>query len=455
MNFLQNSGHDVQRIVEVVFLGIGGLALALLAGRTQIAANLGRGIGLALSAVFACGLASSALAYSPVHALYEVGSLALLVLIALAGASGLAREPSMLPRVLQFFAAIAAVYTLKLVAVYVSVWIVQIQPATVHFTPGFSNFRHFNHVETAGLPLLMLAWLLAPRGSRLRWLWFGTAAIWWAVMFMSAGRGSMVGLAAACLALLVVRGRSALPMLRAMLWSVFAGVIVYIVFFVLLPKAAGMLPFGELSQMVARSVSDPSSGRTFLWKLAASLIASHPWLGVGPLHFAHYGAQLRFGAHPHDWMLQVAVEWGVPALAALCIAIALAVRGLLAAGARVDKHDAVNQNIVAALILAGAALLVDGMVSGSLVMPQSQLMIAFYIACAAGWTWSRNARSIPPTRTHSATHSLIAVVSVIALVYGVAPQFGDKLADRPQTAAEEKANGAEVPWPRQWLWGYF
>jgi O-antigen ligase len=456
LNYVQNSGHDLQRILEVLFLCGGGLALSYLAGRTAILAHTSPGVKGVLAFFFGAGIISSAFALSPVRATYEVGSLLLLLLMALAAADGFARNPAALPRAVQMFGVIAALYTLKIVAVYISVWISQIQPGTGHFTPGFDNFRHFNHAETVGLPLLMLAWLLAPRGSRLRWLWMATAAVWWAVLYLTAGRGSMVGLAAGCVALLAARGRSALPVLRAMLVSAIIGAAVYVLFFVQAPKAMGMLPFGELARMVERSVTDPSSGRTYLWKLALSLIEAHPWLGVGPLHFAHEGAQLRFGAHPHDWILQVGAEWGLPALIALCTALALAGRGLLAAGARVDKHDRANQDMVAAWVLIGAAVLVDGLVSGSLVMPQSQLVIALYIGCAAGWTWSRHPHAhTAATRAQGLALSVIAIAAVAALAYGVAPQFTDKLANRPQTAAEAKANGTEVPWPRQWLWGYF
>jgi putative inorganic carbon (hco3(-)) transporter len=456
LNFVQYGGHDLQRILELLFLGAAGLALAALAPRMTIAANVGRPTVVALAVFFGAGVISSVFALSPVRAAYEVGSMALLLLVGMAAADGLARQPAALPRILQIFAVIAAVYALRIVAVYASVWISQLAPDTRDFTPGFSNIRHFNHVETVGLPLLALMVQLTPRGARLRWLWMATAVIWWADLYLTTGRGTMVGLMAGCTALLIIRGRSALPMLKIVLLSAFAGAVVYGVFFVLAPIAAGMLPFGELPNMISRSVTDPASGRGPLWKLALSLIASHPWLGVGPIHFAHYGASLSVGAHPHDWMLQIGAEWGLPALFALCVALALAARGVLAKGAHIHQEDSVNRDMVATWVLAGAALLVDGMVSGSLVMPQSQLTIALYIALAAGWTWSRN-RQAPGSGSQwqGRVLSVVALLAVAAMAWGAAPQFADKLANRPETREEAKANGTEYGWPRQWMWGYF
>jgi putative inorganic carbon (hco3(-)) transporter len=456
LNFIQNDGHDFQRILELLFLGAAGMTLAFMAPRMTIAARVGQPTLLALAVFFGAGVISSTFALSPVRAAYEVGSMLLLLLVGLAAADGLARQPAALTRILQMFAAIAALYAFRIMAVYASVWISLLSPATGDFTPGFSNIRHFNHVETVGLPLLALMYLLTPRGARLRWLWMATAIIWWADLFLTAGRGTMVGIMAACIVLLITRGRSALPMLRTVLMSGLAGAVVYVVFFVLVPKAVGMLPFGELPNMISRSVTDPASGRTFLWKLAVSLIESHPWLGVGPIHFAHYASSLRVGAHPHDWMLQIGAEWGLPALFGLCIALALAARSVLATGARIEQGDSANNNMLAAWVLAGAALLVDGMVSGVLVMPQSQLTITLFIALAAGWTWARNPETPRSgSQWQGRVLSVVTLLAVAAMVLGTAPQFADKLAKRPQTPAEAKANGTEYGWPRQWMWGYF
>ena len=38
-------------------------------------------------------------------------------------------------------------------------------------------------------------------------------------------------------------------------------------------------------------------------------LRSSPWLGIGPMQFAALASVV--GAHPHNWPLQVAAEWGL------------------------------------------------------------------------------------------------------------------------------------------------
>lgn len=455
LNFLQNSGHDWQRVTELAFLFLAGCVMAYRPFASTLRDHVGSGIAHCLLIFYALGVLSSVLAFSPRYALYETASLMLLILTALVIADGLAHERSSLMRMLQGFGIGAALYATKIVSVYVSVWLLDATPSPLDFTPGFSNIRHFNHVETIGLPLLTLLYVLTPATSRLRPLYMATAAVWWTVLFVTGARGTEVSLFTAALVALLVRRRAAWPFLRAMIVTCVIGAILYELSFVVLPNLMGRLPFGDAS-VVARTMADPTSGRTRLWQCALDLIADHPLLGVGPLHFAHYGAVVDIGAHPHDWMLQIASEWGIPAFMALFVALVFAFRGLWRAGARVAADDAVNQNMLSAWVLIGAALLVDASVSGSIVMPQSQLMIVLYIACASAWAWSFVARRASPKQeTAGSLARLATIAAAFAVAYAVAPQFIDKAIEAPPTAADVAANGTGTWWPRLWRGGYF
>lgn len=451
LNFMQTGGHDRQRVIELVLLFVGGCVLAY--RPASLWDRTGSGMSRALITFFAVGILSSVLAFSPRHAFFEVASLFLLLLVGLAIADGLARERGSLVRVLQAFGAVAALYALKIFCIYVSVWLLTAAPESSDFTPGFSNIRHFNHVQTVAVPLLVLLYVLTPATSRLRLLWMATLTVWWSVLFATGGRGTEVGLVAATLITFVVRRRAAWGFLRAMIASCVIGALVYELSFVLAPIMMGRAPFGEAGAVLARTMADPSSGRTLLWKCALGLIAAHPWLGVGPLHFAHERAG---AAHPHDWMLQIGAEWGIPALLAFCLALLLAFRGLWRTRMRLAETDTFNQNMLSAWILIGAALLVDASVSGSIVMPQSQLMIVLYIACATGWTWSFNERPEPATKgTAGIVSRLVAIAAAFTLAYTVAPQFIAKATEEQPTAAELAVNGMADWWPRLWRGGYF
>ena len=90
--------------------------------------------------------------------------------------------------------------------------------------------------------------------------------------------------------------------------------------------------------------SDPSSSRFGIWKNTASLIAMHPWLGVGfgEFNFAWSltpfpDRPVAFFDHTHNLVLQFAVELGLP-LAALVLA--LLVRALWEAWRAAQGADA-------------------------------------------------------------------------------------------------------------------
>nr|WP_307728141.1 O-antigen ligase family protein [Massilia terrae] len=451
LNFMQTGGHDRQRVIELILLFAGGCALAYrspsLWDRTDARV---RGT---LSVFFALGLLSGVFAFSPRHSLYEVTSLFLLLLSGLAISDALAQERGSLSHVLHAFGAVAALYALKIVCIYVSVWLLTAIPDSGDFTPGFSNIRHLNHVQTIALPLLVLLYTLTPAVSRLRALWMTTLAVWWSVLFATGGRGTEVGLIAATLITFILRRRAAWPFLRVLILSCVIGAIVYVLGFVLAPMMMGRAPFGEAGAMLARTMANPSSGRTFLWKHAFELITAHPMLGVGPLHFAHERAG---AAHPHDWMVQIAAEWGLPALLAFSIALFFSFRGLWRRRTSIAATDTLNQNFLSAWLLIGAALLIDASVSGSIVMPQSQLMIVLYIACATGWTWSFNMVARPsPSGMVKLVSPLVVIAAALTLAYVIAPQFVDKATDAEPTAAEIAANGTVEWWPRLWRAGYF
>jgi putative inorganic carbon (HCO3(-)) transporter len=462
-NFFVRGGHDVQRALEVAFLLASGGAMLARTGTLGAALPSGKVLRYSLAGFFVLGTLSSLAAFSPRLAFYEVASLMLLLLVGLSVAGEIAGSgaDSML-RVLQALGAICLLYGFKIGVIYVTAFAIGAQPDAIDFTPGFNNYRFFNHAQTTSLPLLVLLFALAPRGSRIRWAWLLLAAFWWALMAVTSARGSVAGLAAGCAVALALRGRHAFAFLKATALSVAVGAAIYVVFFKWIPQAAGFLPFGELARVVERSVADPGSGRQYLWRLAAELIAAHPLLGTGPLHFAHYAAKLSWGAHPHDWVLQIAAEWGVPAL--LCLAAAIGAGGLalVRVGKRVPDGDLPSQDILTALIVAGAAVLVDGLVSGVLVMPQSQLMIVLYIGCAAGWSRSfgsagGTAAIAGAARSRAGAAAVLAAVLVgamLALGNGVWPEVVARLRQDPLTAEQQAANPG-TSWPRLWSEGYF
>jgi O-antigen ligase len=319
---------------------------------------------------------------------------------------------------------------------------------------GYDNYRFFNHVQTVALPLLAIA-ALQPATDRVsRWMrasaWFSMSA-YWAFVFCSGARGTALGITVAVLlALPLVGWRATVPVARALIVSAIAGLAVYAVIFLLLP-AVGMLPAGGSAERSLPSLASDSS-RLFLWRISWNEIAASPWLGVGPMHYAHFPNPKA--AHPHNIYLQVAAEWGVPMLLLL---LALTGRGLwrLARTIRGVPDGLVRAEGVA-LLVACLAILADGLVSGNFVMPVAQMWIV--LCCAWAMAWMRLHR---PATTEaapaSAAWSRVVVVGLLAsqiwLVMDVWPE-ATHLQAHLTHVRRDIAPGARAS-PRFWSDGWF
>jgi O-antigen ligase len=455
-NFMLVAGHDHQRLVEIGTVLLGGAIV--LTDRRMTAADAFKGsAGKALAAFFVLGLLGAARAFAPRFAAFEVTNFFLLYLFASAVATEIARNgPGSFLSVLRCLALACAPYVFLFIVAYFGGLSLGIPLALDDFTTNFSNIRFFNHAQTSTLPLLILLCCLTPRASKLRWLWLAVTAYWWMALFATTGRGTLLGVAAGCVAAAVMARRGAVPYLRQVALTAALGLLAYFLFLTIVPALLGVEGMRSFAYAFERTAADPTSARWPLWHLAIALIAEHPWLGVGPMHFAHYTGHLHIAAHPHDWLLQIAAEWGLPALLCLLIAVGLGARELLRAGTHICTDDTGNQAIRAALLVGAVAILVDGLVSGIFVMPQSQLAIALYLGCAIGWQ-----RAVGPAAPVSAPDGVrravgiaCVAVAVAGVVAGAWPEALAKLRSEPLTPADQALNTGDQ-WPRLWKAGYF
>ena len=92
------------------------------------------------------------------------------------------------------------------------------------------------------------------------------------------------------------------------------------------------------------------------------------------MQFAALRSQV--GAHPHNWPIQIAAEWGIPATVILLVLI-------IAVGRRIARCPT---PVVVAGCCAISAALVLGLVDGNLVMPVSQTAFALAVGVVCGLT---------------------------------------------------------------------
>jgi len=454
-NFILFAGHDQQRVIQIGTVTLGAsILLVNPAVTTRLFAGYG---GRALATFLVIGIITAAAAFSPNFAMFEVANVFLLYLLANVIAFEIERHGQHRLRLLLCcLGVVCTAYLYLFLIVYTSAISLGHRLAVDDFTPNFSNIRFFNHTQTSTLPLLLLLCCLTPRTSKLRWLWLAVTTYWWLALYATSARGTLMGMAAGCAVVALVARQRAMPYLRMIGLTAISAVAAYYVFLVAVPPMFGIEGMNAFSDTLNRTAADPTSARTYLWHRALSLIAQHPWLGVGPMHFAHHAGDLHLGAHPHDWLVQIAAEWGLPALLCLLIAIGLGLRALVRTGLRVPTGDTDNQTIFAALLMGAVAILVDGLVSGIFVMPQSQLGVALYLGCALGW--QRHLTAAAPQKVPQRAARLLMTASVVAaMVAVIAAVWSDVPArwrDDNLTPAQQAANMGMLS-PRLWTAGYF
>jgi putative inorganic carbon (HCO3(-)) transporter len=454
--FLQQ-GHDDQRLLQLGLFAVFGISV--LFSRRNRVGMIPSPQGVLpwfAAAFFMLGAISSVVAMSPRHAFLEVAIFLMLFLLALCIAGEIAGDSARyIPLVLKACAFGSLLYAIKIVVIYGTALSLGAQAGVDDFAPAFSNYRFLNHAQTISLPLLVLLCLLNQSGPRAKWGYLALTAFCWTLLFVTSGRGTFVGLLAGTAGALLMRRRHARAFCKTMLVTALAGMAIYALFFTLIPVAIGLEPFGLLGEVAHRTAANPTSLRGPLWMRAIDLIGAHPWLGVGPLHYAHSAIDGQLPAHPHDFILQIGAEWGLPALLCLLAAIGLWMRRLVLTASHIAADDHVNQNMLAAWIATGLAILVDGLVSGSIVMPVSQLWIALYIGCASGWVMSiESSHRLRLQRRPGLRRDVAAVLMLLALAavaIGIGPDMGGR--GSLGVAVQKTDHGQNNP--RIWLDGYF
>ena len=150
------------------------------------------------------------------------------------------------------------------------------------------------------------------------------------------------------------------------------------------------------------------------------------------------------GAHPHNWILQVAVEWGILALALLAIALVWLARAI--------KHRAAVHEGIVAVTLSFAVCLTLGLVDGNLVMPVSQIGAALTAGILIGglrWSFPDDKRRGSLSAYSIATSFLAVAAAGIVITFAITT-----LPDQPRGIGSFRSSHPEA-WlvPRFWEQG--
>ena len=182
--------------------------------------------------------------------------------------------------------------------------------------PGFANIRFFSDYQSLMLLLLPTAFYrLVPAGlirSACTWL----VGLYFTLALIVASRSLVASHLLMHAILLAYLGKHYRPflMLQLRFW-IYGGIFLLILSWILpalIHSGAGHTLTGTDSLTgINGLIRSDSSKRLLLWQSAWEMIEEHPWLGVGPWHFANKPNPIAAG--PHNFPLQIATEWGVPA----------------------------------------------------------------------------------------------------------------------------------------------
>lgn len=460
--------HDMQRIGESVIL-----SLALIFAQLKFFRGVGtcsdirKAFPPSLILFFAFGALSCFNAYSARHAFWEWSTFFLLILLAWMISEEVGLNGNLLDKLIFCCGLGSLFYLLNEVIVYIAFMVVGSQPTIMDLIFGFDNYRFFNHTQTISLPILVLLVMRSERFAKQYWFWFIISSLWWTMLFVAGGRGTFVGVVSGVAISWFFMRKFAMEWCRVMAYTLLAGFITYLLVFIFFPSLQGLRAFGYLSfdtDKIARYLkTNPTSNRAALWEIAWQMITEHPLLGGGPLHFAHYASDsIGDAAHPHDWVLQIAAEWGIPAMACLVAAIFLAYRALLRVARFIQSEDCLNQATLCAWLTIGAAILIDGLVSGLIVMPASQLWIALFIGCAWGWasrmSGLRCQENLLKKCESKAGDSIVMILATCALLALFWNGLYPELTNLPEIEANALKSSRYLHGtfrPRIWLAGYF
>ena len=397
------SGHDLQRAMQIA-IGVCATLYGLWVTSAERWVDRPTALGLAL--IIGLGLVSSALAHQPLWAFTEVALFVSCAAIAVAFASLRRNGGEPVDRVL--ILAVVAICLIKSVQ-YLYAGALAFSSGERTLDPdlllsGFSNKRFYGQFQTFTLPLLALPLLLPNVSRALRGAVFALLCVWWLIAIGGGTRGTWLGLGVAG-AVLAVVGPWGRRWLGWQLAAVLVGVLLYWLVFTLLAGYLGIVVANGAGDRLTTSLS----GRGPIWSQAWQMLVERPWLGFGPMQFADIANPIA--AHPHQSILQWASEWGLPS--ALCV-MALAWRAGWATLSVLHERalssaraDLLRLCLFAALV--GA--LVQSMVDGVIVMPNSQVWLALVV----GWLMALHVWRTPAGATLPWVWKSWKILSVLAV----------------------------------------
>ncbi len=436
-NLVTTSFHDSQRLVELILVTFVLLFSVFSKYRTASFKN-NTSIRYMLFTLVGLVITSSCLALSPRHAFLEMSLFVGLSYLAIFVESSYQNDKTLLTKRLVYV--LWAGVLLCMVSFYVGYFTAVIFKTPVQWPKpltGFGNIRFFNQYQLWGLGLIALPLITrnyVSTSSR-RWLHVGLS-LWFVLLFFAASRGAFLALLFSLLTTALVYRKSAWAFIRLQLTHLTAGYLIYKFLFQFIPS----LRSAEV--VTGTAMRETTNDRIELWKLSLNLIQDHPYLGVGPMAYAWLS---KISSHPHNSVLQLMTEWGLPAA---FIVFALVAYGVIAWLRKFNvkslkENTELDNNLAIILFFTLATSAAYSLVDGVIVMPISQVMMFTFVGLAMGFYYQNQPAVVKNPSNFS---RIFAGIVLITLAWSSLPEI------LQATSGSEKhfSTGYTATGPRIW-----
>lgn len=268
----------------------------------------------------------------------------------------------------------------------------------VRFSLAVINVRQLGFYSTVGIGAALGVAALS-RTKLSYWSYVGIASLMFALTFWSGTRSTIVAIGFAYL-----MGLYFMPIARkarvlgALLVSLLLGGALSLIH---RPHDASYGLWRILSSAGAGDSDAISSGRLTMWKGTLAVIAERPWFGFGEGQFRQIVPE-AYGVfnHPHNAVLQIALQWGVIGLVCFCGVVA----PLWYRAMQLCRDNVGGQLFSAFLVL--NALCVFSLYEGALFHPYPVMMIIVGAAFILARGPCPRAEKIPARQTRRTYFSL-------------------------------------------------
>jgi len=316
---------------------------------------------------------------------------------------------------------------------------------------GFENIRFFTQYQVWLFFIINYPLFIVNKKYLLLIRLLKVTSIGWAILlFYSGSRGSVISiLSGLCFSFIFFKSH-ALSFIKLNIKFLIYGMMGALFFFKLLPWYFGI---EEISGW--RSINELLSDtpRLYLLKLSLNYIITHPWLGIGPMHFAYFPNPISsyypnpFYAHPHNSVLQYAAETGLPSA---LILLTITAYGIFLWIKKFKHLDESSEDRILWVVLFGTicSAFVYSLVDGVVVMPVSQVLMVIVIGWMFGLYFQFNTKA--GIIKHHGLVLLGSIVLMMTLTYCILPSLRPRLLGVNASTREHP----KLYDPRFWMQGH-